>query len=76
MAPPVKKCSGKFSKNWVVLGARVRGFIVESKLSEQYARCILCSHDVKVIASGVFDVDTATDWHCKNGSFLSDADGR
>ena len=42
------------------MGARVRGFIVESKLSEQYARCILCSHEVKVMASGVFDVD---DWH-------------
>ena len=41
------------------MGARVRGFIVESKLGEPYARCVLCSHDVKVMASGVFDVD-----HC------------
>ena len=68
MTPPAKICSGKFSKNWiyVVLGARIRGFIVESKLGEQFARCILCSHDVKVMASGVFDVDHCQcHWHCK-----------
>ena len=29
----------------------VRGFIVESQLRGQYASCILCSRDVKVLAS-------------------------
>ena len=55
MAPPAKKrkCSGKLSKDWIRLFG---GCIVESKLGEQYARCILCSRDVKVSASGVYDV--------------------
>ena len=29
---------------------------MESKLGEQYARCTLCSRDVKVLVSGVYDV--------------------
>ena len=56
MAPPTKrrKCTGKFQNEWLV---KFGGMIVPSKTGEQYARCSLCSRDVKVAASGRYDVN-------------------
>ena len=58
MAPPAKrrKCTGKFQNEWV---AMFGGMIVQSKTGEKYARCsvcTVCSRDVKVAASGLYDV--------------------
>ena len=56
MAPPAKrrKGTGKFQNEWL---EKFGGMIVPSKTSEQYARCSLCSRDVKVAASGLYDVN-------------------
>ena len=60
MAPPAKrrKCTGKFQKEWV---AMFGGMIVQSKAGEQYARCSVCSRDVKVAASGLYQGDFANE---------------
>ena len=53
--PPKKrpKISGKFQEQWINL---FKGVIVASKIGPEYARCTICSRDIKVAASGVFDV--------------------
>ena len=53
MGPPAKrrKCTGTFQKEWVAMFGVM---IVQSKAGEQYARCSVCSRDVKVAASGLY----------------------
>ena len=55
MPPPKKrpKISGKFQEQWIHL---FKGVIVASKSGPEYARCTICCRDIKVAASGVFDV--------------------
>lgn len=54
MPPPQKrtKYSGRFLLEWKEL---FDGVIVPAK-NEQYARCDVCNRDIKVAASGVYDV--------------------
>ena len=56
MATPARKqkCTGKFLNEWT---AKFGGLIVRSKSGEQYARCVVCSRDVKVASSGLYDVN-------------------
>ena len=67
MAPPAKrrKCRGNFQKEWE---AKFGGMIVKSKAGEQYARCSVCSRDVKVAASGLYDITehTKSNLHAAN----------
>ena len=55
MASPAKrrKCTGKLQKESV---AKFGGTITPGKAGEQYARGSVCSRDVKVAASGLYDV--------------------
>ena len=54
-SPPKKrpKISGRFQEQWINL---FKGMIVASKIGPEYAQCTICSRDIKVAASGVFDV--------------------
>ncbi|KAI0231366.1 hypothetical protein LSAT2_018269 [Lamellibrachia satsuma] len=56
MAPAAKrrKCTRKFQNEWL---EKFGGMIVPSKSGEQYVRCSLCSRDVKVAASDLYDVN-------------------
>ena len=48
-----RKCTGKFLNEWTATFGRL---IVGSKAGEQYVRCVVCSRDVKVAASDLYDV--------------------
>ncbi len=58
------KYSGKFLKEWI---EQFKGVIVPAK-DEQYAHCTVCNRDVKVAASGVYDIKEhfKTNLHKKN----------
>ena len=47
------KVCGKFLQQWIT---QFRGVIVASANGCEFVRCTVCSRDVKVAASGVFDV--------------------
>ena len=54
--PPAKKrkqYAGVYHANW---GRMFEGMIAPSKLGEHYAWCVPCSRDIKVSASGMYDV--------------------
>ena len=54
--PPAKKrkqYAGVYQADW---GRMFEGKITPSKLGEHYAWCVPCSRDIKVSASGVYDV--------------------
>ena len=47
------KVCGKFLQQWIT---QFKGVIVASTNGCEFARCTVCSRDVKVVASGVFDI--------------------
>ena len=54
--PPAKRrkqYAGVYQRDW---GRVFNGVIVPSKLGENHAWCVPCSRDVKVAASGIYDV--------------------
>ena len=54
--PPAKKrkqYAGVYQADW---GRMFEGMIAPSKFGEHYAWCVPCSRDIKVSASGVYDV--------------------
>ncbi len=60
--PPTKKIKlsgrGKHRKEWESLKGPYEGWIQASKSGEAYSYCVPCRKDVKVLASGFYDLKT------------------